>query len=405
MRRLLIPALLLLLAVTPLAAADLDRVRAADIQGRCSDGKPRAVLVVDGDAADDCANGGSTTEVLCCCLDGDWAACSSGTGGSGDITDVWGCTSGNCNAITGASGDSLDAGSADSSRPGTRSTSLPSDCYEGQVHQDTDSGGSETYICTVGDGPGGSADTWTKLSTTATVESDDVAPYGQYDPDNPPATCAICDEFTNDTETQTWTCAGNTDATKTDVLDSMRVVVTGDSTAVDRYICTVAAPSGSFVMSAKIQASFYPSGIPMCGLVVIRTGTQSAPTSLVQLINYFLTTNKFVVTQTATSMTGATSNVGGGWTYLTCGGCEAAIYMQIRYDATADTLTYCAGYDGFKTLGCAEQSSVTADPLYVGILADDLANNGSIPAADCFFEFVRIRTDATGTTDPFPIGE
>lgn len=69
-------------------------------------------------------------------------------GGTGDIMDVWGCTTGNCNALTGAAGDSLDAGSADSSRPETRSTSVPGTCAEGQLHQDTDSGGTELYVCT-----------------------------------------------------------------------------------------------------------------------------------------------------------------------------------------------------------------------------------------------------------------
>jgi len=34
--------------------------------------------------------------------------------GSGDITDVWDCASGNCSSIIGSAGDSLDAGSADS---------------------------------------------------------------------------------------------------------------------------------------------------------------------------------------------------------------------------------------------------------------------------------------------------
>lgn len=79
-----------------------------------------------------------------------------GAPNSGDITDVWGCTSGNCNALTAAAGDSLDAGSADASSPATRSTSLPGSCTEGQQHQDTDSGGSELYLCTA-------TNTWTKL--------------------------------------------------------------------------------------------------------------------------------------------------------------------------------------------------------------------------------------------------
>lgn len=88
----------------------------------------------------------------------------SGGGGSGDITDVWGCTSGNCNALTGAAGDSFDAGSADSSKPATRSTSLPGTCTEGQLHQDTDSGGSETYVCTA-------SNTWTKLAVDGSAGS------------------------------------------------------------------------------------------------------------------------------------------------------------------------------------------------------------------------------------------
>lgn len=85
-----------------------------------------------------------------------------GGGGSGDVTDVWGCTTGNCDALTGAAGDSFDAGSADTSKPATRSTALPVTCGEGQVHHDTDSGGSETYVCTA-------ANTWTKLAATSEV--------------------------------------------------------------------------------------------------------------------------------------------------------------------------------------------------------------------------------------------
>lgn len=85
-----------------------------------------------------------------------------GGGGSGDVTDVWGCTTGNCNALTGAAGDSFDAGSADSSKPATRSTSLPGTCAEGHLHQDTDSGGSETYVCTA-------SNTWSKLAATSEI--------------------------------------------------------------------------------------------------------------------------------------------------------------------------------------------------------------------------------------------
>ncbi len=79
--------------------------------------------------------------------------------GSGDISDVWMDLVGGVDALTAAAGDSLDAGAADASSPSTRSTTLPATCNEGQSHQDTDSGGTETYICTA-------TNTWTKLITT-----------------------------------------------------------------------------------------------------------------------------------------------------------------------------------------------------------------------------------------------
>jgi hypothetical protein len=79
-----------------------------------------------------------------------------GAAGSGDITDVWTDSSGDVSALTAASGDTLDAGAADSSKPATRSTSLPATCTEGQQHHDTDSGGSELYVCTT-------TNTWIKI--------------------------------------------------------------------------------------------------------------------------------------------------------------------------------------------------------------------------------------------------
>lgn len=80
------------------------------------------------------------------------------------VSQIWGCTSGDCSAVTAASGDSIDAGSADSSKPATRSTSLPGACAEGQLHQDTDSGGSETYLCDA-------TNTWRKLAIGGLLDS------------------------------------------------------------------------------------------------------------------------------------------------------------------------------------------------------------------------------------------
>ena len=125
----------------------------------------QTVMITDDSAVGACDSAAGSAVTICYWTGAVWAAVGDGSGaGAGDISDVWACTTANCNALTAAAGDSLDAGSADSSRPTTRSTSLPGTCLEGQHHQDTDSGGSETYVCT-------DVNTWVKL----VVSTDNVA--------------------------------------------------------------------------------------------------------------------------------------------------------------------------------------------------------------------------------------
>lgn len=95
-----------------------------------------------------------------------FGSCSAGTG---DITDVWSCSTGNCSTLTAAAGDSLDCGSADSCSPMPRSTTLPGTCTEGQMYQDTDSGGAELYVCTA-------ANTWTSVGGGGSGDVTDVGP-------------------------------------------------------------------------------------------------------------------------------------------------------------------------------------------------------------------------------------
>lgn len=84
------------------------------------------------------------------------AAGGGGGGGSGDVESVYLCLSGDCSTLTAGAGDSLNLAGADLAIPSTGSTSLPGTCSEGQLHRDTDSGGTETYVCTA-------ANTWTKV--------------------------------------------------------------------------------------------------------------------------------------------------------------------------------------------------------------------------------------------------
>jgi hypothetical protein len=84
-----------------------------------------------------------------------YASSGSAAGGGGDITDVWGCTTGNCNAITGASGDSLNASSADSTISCKTGTTVPATCSVGMCFVDTDAlPASQFNVCTA-------TNTWT----------------------------------------------------------------------------------------------------------------------------------------------------------------------------------------------------------------------------------------------------
>jgi len=83
------------------------------------------------------------------------------------------------NALTAAAGDTFDASLADSSIPVTKTATLPGTCTEGQHHQDTDSLGSETYVCTA-------TNTWKKLQAQLPIY--DVRDYG-----------VTCDGTTDDT--------------------------------------------------------------------------------------------------------------------------------------------------------------------------------------------------------------
>lgn len=218
----------------------------------CEDGSPLVAIVVDGASSSDCSTGSGTTEVLCGCLDGSWGAV--GGGGSGDITDVWSCSSGNCNALTAASGDTLDAGSADSAKPATRSTSLPGTCAEGDLHQDTDSGDSELYICTA-------TNTWKKLAA-----SDQIFNNGEYSPLRKATGTGVVEseEWVDGTEGISWTAMGaGTHVTKSDAgFDMYKITYTntgGATHSVEGW--AVAVPS-----LADGESFLYTVHMPTAGL-------------------------------------------------------------------------------------------------------------------------------------------
>ena len=157
---LLLAAFLLLPTGGALYAQAADRIQRATVAQMAAltpaEARQRRIYTcVDCLTDSTCTTGGGSADPLCKWNGSAWEPVS----GSGSVTQVWTQTGPDISALTAASGDTLDAGSADSIAPSTRSTSLPASCTEGWFHQDTDSGGSEVYVCTA-------TNTWTKLGAT-----------------------------------------------------------------------------------------------------------------------------------------------------------------------------------------------------------------------------------------------
>lgn len=367
------------------AAAQLPPVDATK-RPACVDGRPWSIWLLNESSSSDCdAVAGGSSEAFCCCKDGTVAACASGSGGSGTVTSV---------ALA------VPAEWSVSGSPVTSSGTIT-------ISEATQSAN------TVYSGPTSGSAAAPGFRALVAADLTAASPYGQYDAARPPSSCAKCEEYTGDAESGslTWTAAGNADVTKSFASDAIRFVVTGDSTAIDRYMYTTAAPaSGDWTLTAKATVSFTSSGVPMCGLAVIHSGTQASPTSLTQIIAYYSTSVTNAVMQSATSLTSATSNLGSSVSYASCPSCSREIWFQFRYSDSADTLQGCISDDGLfpgamPTAMCPIRTSVTA-ATYFGFLVDDLVNVGSgVVAGDCTFDFIRLRTDSAGTTAPFKAGE
>ena len=421
----------------PAHAAGLEVTKVAKLP-TCTNGSPWAIAVVDGNSSTDCSTGSGTTEVICACLDGSRTAISGG-GGSGDITDVWSDATGDVSALTAAAGDTLDAGSADASSPTTRSTSLPGTCSEGQHHQDTDSGGSETYVCTA-------ANTWTKLTTStdiigvtldigddggndstgiteiatenddytalieesadkATLRFDKIPPYRQYDVDRPPSSCATCEEWTGDAAAQTWAWENQESSTETIGLDGNTLIHPADSTGFAvRYLTN--GPDGSatdFVISTKVTLSAGGAS-NLAGIFVLISGTAASPT-LIHTCAVAATSGDSarVQYQSWTSYTSAATTLG----TMTAGviniKAPQPVYLQFRYVSSTKTPRCWASMDGIIFRDTGYGSNLGAHPTTTMGMAIGAFSVGE-PGGGHFY-YWRARSDATGTSSPYPVGE
>ncbi len=221
-----------------------------------------------------------------------------------------------------------------------------------------------------------------------------VAPYGQYDPDNPPATCDTCDEFTSGTTlTYSW---GNQGGASYTTANGRLIITSATETTFQVRGIYVTAPSGSWTASAKLNCNVLGNNYRNCGISTIYSGTLVAMTGMfvcdMQERLSSPTGRYYALEANNTSYTasGALANISAIQPFVY----SQDAYFQIRYDATADTLACLFSLNGvdFVDLGATDLTGVTTDPGYVGMEIGNFDSTSSYEVGS--YAFFRVRTDA-----------
>jgi len=407
------------LALVASALGAQDKFTAANLP-TCSTGNGYVYILEDGASSSDCSSGGGANEVLCQCVAGSRSQVAGGGGGSGDITDVFACTTGNCNALTAAAGDSLNMASGDSSIPAPQSTSLPGTCTEGFWYQDTDSSGTETSVCTasntwtklgpaitldIGDDGGSDATNVNEIATTndtysmvtgsgskITIDPSIAAPYGQYDPMNPGGCSSdgsnVCEEWTGDAEALTWS-QGNAGSSSQTITHSGSLV-SGDTNDQIHAWFTDPPLSGNtdMVVTAVMRIKAYGTSTgDGCGIIILHGGSVATPTDMAILYWVDSGTDSFRLQNWTGYTLASATDISG----ITSGQPDTAWrreILQLRYTDSTRVTTARFAPNGQDTIWIDLSSSktLTNDPIKVGYF---VRRNMT-----CFVEAFRVRQDA-----------
>lgn len=236
-----------------------------------------------------------------------------------------------------------------------------------------------------------------------TVATDEIAPYGQYDPDNPPTSCDTCDEFTSGT-TLSYTWGNQESSTATAEMSTLRLAHPADATGEAFYWFTGPnSASGDWVFTAHVSAA---TGFQFgnAGLAVLSAGDTTTPT-LIHMI-----TLGGQSSTTANNYQAAFYSTTGYATTLTSIGTKTPAmgamndgFLRLRYVSSTKILTGSWSVDGMTWIDVGSTSALAAHPTTTFGL--EIASLSSSSAATGRYKWIRIRTDATGIAQPYPCGE
>lgn len=233
------------------------------------------------------------------------------------------------------------------------------------------------------------------------IVTTDLGPRGsKYDPDRTPASINQGDEFVGGIG-GSWTVFNNggglTWAASMDTAElSLSTPATGDHIR-GQFLPTL--PTGTdWVATAKIFPTISGSfnGV---GMVLLATGTIATPTRLELLMvssNGTVNAGKWDNYSAGGAVAEGSVNLPSNWLNA-----PHWVYLRMRYNTTTKVLTFEYSLTGmdWKFVG---NPTLPSDPLNIGLGCDD---NSSSAVPKIRAAWFRVRTDATGTTTPYPAGE
>lgn len=234
-----------------------------------------------------------------------------------------------------------------------------------------------------------------------------VAPYRKYDPDRPPSslgTGGIADEFIGG-PSLTWRSKNLGSGTLDYQLDAARFIPpTGTFPGSGLPVHWTTGPDGSatdWVMTGKFTAHPVAS-FNQVWMMVLVAGTEATPTSIYgckftkSATGLEFNLNGWI---TATSYTSAST--GDVLIYVHKG--PIPFWLQLRYVSSTKVLTCAYSADGMTFYDFHTFAALSAHPT-TSMGWGGMANNASTTFTTRLHYF-RVRTDATGTTAPYPCGE
>lgn len=224
-----------------------------------------------------------------------------------------------------------------------------------------------------------------------------------YSPDNQPSSCAHCDEFEGGAADLTWR-DGNVGATNIDyVLGGLRIdapAVAGENLRV-QWTTGADGSATDWVAHAKLtfrtQANYNAAGIAL-----LVAGSEATPTDIQTCSRQYaggdgrLYFSRFTSYTTFGSDTATDSDA-----YAT--GYRGPVWLRMSYVSSTKVLSCALSTDGFMYYTALGTRTLSAHPTTSIGMHVNAANGSTI--YDALFHYFRQRTDATGTTDPYPVGE